>query len=283
MSRIPTSSNPPSEFPTRKLPSMHSLPVGSTTTQWIDAEIAVKRRSPICSMVHTISQWNDPQQGSKRLRWSSAGKHLVSHRDQRRRPAPPYRLEWPGHSPRSSSSAQMGSRWSLTGNYEIFITNYEILLEHALGNNADILQERSHLCRSHGHASLHLRRQPQGIEYTASQRPDENYAREVKQLFTIGLWELNPRRQETSNSTPTERPSRPTTTETSRPSPASSPGSTPTGTAPPPCRPMNRLTIPISKKSSSMTSPHYPRAKPPSKISPKLSTFSSITQTRLLK
>lgn len=66
---------------------------------------------------------------------------------------------------------------------------YDILLEHAFGNYRDILEEVTY------HASM-------GVYLTyvnnaksnpeENQFPDENYAREVMQLFTIGLNMLNP-------------------------------------------------------------------------------------------
>lgn len=65
---------------------------------------------------------------------------------------------------------------------------YDILLQHAFGNYRDIMQEVTY------HASMGVY-----LTYTnnpktdieANQYPDENYAREIMQLFTIGLYELN--------------------------------------------------------------------------------------------
>lgn len=65
---------------------------------------------------------------------------------------------------------------------------YDIFLEHAFGNFRDILQDVTY------HASMgvyltYLNNPKTDIE--ENQFPDENYAREIMQLFTIGLYELN--------------------------------------------------------------------------------------------
>jgi len=66
---------------------------------------------------------------------------------------------------------------------------YDIFVRHALGNYEDILQEVAlHPCM--GRYLSHLGNQKANPEI--NQYPDENFAREVMQLFTIGLWKLNP-------------------------------------------------------------------------------------------
>jgi uncharacterized protein (DUF1800 family) len=65
---------------------------------------------------------------------------------------------------------------------------YDILVEHAFGNYFDMLKKvalhpvmgvyLSHLGNQKANAALNL-------------HPDENFAREIMQLFSIGLWELN--------------------------------------------------------------------------------------------
>ncbi len=73
--------------------------------------------------------------------------------------------------------------------YAYFLTDYyDILLQHSFGNYRDLLYDvtlhpamafyLSHLNNPKSNPSL-------------NQRPDENYAREIMQLFTIGLFELN--------------------------------------------------------------------------------------------
>lgn len=63
---------------------------------------------------------------------------------------------------------------------------YDIFYENAFGNYSDILKEVSlHPCM--GVYLTHLNNKKEN----GNQHPDENYARELMQLFTIGLNELN--------------------------------------------------------------------------------------------
>ncbi|MEM9481354.1 MAG: DUF1800 family protein [Verrucomicrobiota bacterium] len=66
---------------------------------------------------------------------------------------------------------------------------YDLFIEHAFGNFEDLLMEVTyHPCM--GRYLSHVGNQPPAPEI--NRFPDENYAREVKQLFTIGLWLLHP-------------------------------------------------------------------------------------------
>jgi uncharacterized protein (DUF1800 family) len=65
---------------------------------------------------------------------------------------------------------------------------YDMLLTHAFGNFRDLLLEVSlHPCM--GLYLSHLGNQKP--DPATNRFPDENYAREIMQLFSIGLWELN--------------------------------------------------------------------------------------------
>ena len=66
---------------------------------------------------------------------------------------------------------------------------YDIFLRHAFGNYRDILGEVT-VHPAMGRYLSHVGNQKARPEI--NQFPDENYAREVMQLFTIGLWQLNP-------------------------------------------------------------------------------------------
>ncbi|MBN8246513.1 MAG: DUF1800 family protein, partial [Verrucomicrobia bacterium] len=66
---------------------------------------------------------------------------------------------------------------------------HDIFVRHAFGNYNDVLREVT-FHAAMGHYLSHVGNQ-KAIP-SINQFPDENYAREVKQLFTIGLWELNP-------------------------------------------------------------------------------------------
>ncbi len=65
---------------------------------------------------------------------------------------------------------------------------YDLLLEHALGNYEDLLYEVSvNPLMGEYLSSLGNR----VVDPSVGRFPDENYAREIMQLFSIGLWELN--------------------------------------------------------------------------------------------
>lgn len=66
---------------------------------------------------------------------------------------------------------------------------YDLFIRHAFGNYRDLLGEISRHAAMGRYLSLvgNQKARPEINQY-----PDENYAREVMQLFTIGLWELNP-------------------------------------------------------------------------------------------
>ena len=65
---------------------------------------------------------------------------------------------------------------------------YDRLVEHAFGNYYDLLMGVT-LDANMGRYLSHVGNLPP--DPTLNRYPDENYAREVMQLFTIGLWELN--------------------------------------------------------------------------------------------
>jgi len=66
---------------------------------------------------------------------------------------------------------------------------YDIFVRNAFGNYYDVLREVT-LHPAMGRYLSHIGNQKARPEI--NQYPDENYAREVQQLFSIGLWELNP-------------------------------------------------------------------------------------------
>lgn len=66
---------------------------------------------------------------------------------------------------------------------------YDTLSRNALGSFRTLLREVS-VHPAMGYYLSHLGNQKASAD--GSRQPDENYAREVMQLFSIGLWELNP-------------------------------------------------------------------------------------------
>ena len=76
----------------------------------------------------------------------------------------------------------------INNNGENYASFYDILLKHAFGNYEDLLYDVT----MHPAMGVYLTylRNPK-TDTTSNTFPDENYAREVMQLFSIGLFELN--------------------------------------------------------------------------------------------
>ena len=78
---------------------------------------------------------------------------------------------------------------TLQGEWECMISYYDLLLEHAFGNYRDLLLAVAR------HPAMGIYLSHMGNEKADPETgrfPDENFAREIMQLFSIGLWELNP-------------------------------------------------------------------------------------------
>lgn len=71
-------------------------------------------------------------------------------------------------------------------NTEKWLKYYDIFVRHAFGNYRDILDEVTYSPHMAYYLTYEGNKKQDGDKF-----PDENYAREVMQLFTIGLWELN--------------------------------------------------------------------------------------------
>ncbi|MDA0346555.1 MAG: DUF1800 family protein [Verrucomicrobia bacterium] len=81
----------------------------------------------------------------------------------------------------------LGESGSLANQYPIQWVNwYDILVRNSFGNFRDLLQEVTLSPKMGDYLTYVNNRKASG-----QQLPDENYAREVMQLFTIGLWLLN--------------------------------------------------------------------------------------------
>lgn len=81
----------------------------------------------------------------------------------------------------------MGESGSKANQYPIQWVNwYDILVRNSFGNFRDLLQEVTLSPKMGDYLTYVNNRKANG-----KQLPDENYAREVMQLFTIGLWLLN--------------------------------------------------------------------------------------------
>ncbi|MEM9305332.1 MAG: DUF1800 family protein [Pseudomonadota bacterium] len=78
---------------------------------------------------------------------------------------------------------------ALEGNPTTIAHFYDLLAGHAFGNYRDLLEDVTlHPAMGH-YLSMFMNRKPDEV---LNIRPDENYAREIMQLFSVGLVQLNP-------------------------------------------------------------------------------------------
>ena len=75
---------------------------------------------------------------------------------------------------------------SINWNSENFLGYHDILVRHAFGSMREILSEISYS----GMMARYLTYQDSGSRAASGTSPDENYARELMQLFSVGLIEL---------------------------------------------------------------------------------------------
>jgi uncharacterized protein (DUF1800 family) len=78
---------------------------------------------------------------------------------------------------------------AIRGTPQVQADYYDILLQHALGNYRNLLEDVTYSTQMGVYLS-HI--QNRKSDPAIGRFPDENFAREIMQLFTIGLWELNP-------------------------------------------------------------------------------------------
>lgn len=85
------------------------------------------------------------------------------------------------------------SAFGETANTEMFLSYYDIFVRHAFGNFRDILKEVSYSPLMADMLTFHQSKSTEYVYKTTQeiQYPDENFAREVMQLFSIGLLRLN--------------------------------------------------------------------------------------------
>merc|ERR1711959_382340 len=70
---------------------------------------------------------------------------------------------------------------------EVFVNYYDIFVRNAFGNYREIMREVTHSPLMGDYLTF---RRNSAYDHNKNY-PDENYAREIMQLFTIGLFELN--------------------------------------------------------------------------------------------
>ncbi len=152
---------------------------------WVDTQMSLPLATSLEGEVTTYHDFrrageNDPEAGSSMLFWDYAWwQYHMSQPDFLRQ-----RVAF------ALSEILVISRNSGFGNNPYaFADYYDILLRHAFGNYRDLLQEVTYH-PAMGEYLTYINNPKTDIE--ENRFPDENYAREVMQLFSIGLFELNP-------------------------------------------------------------------------------------------
>ncbi len=152
---------------------------------WLDAQLALPVGPSVLDQVITYHEFRkvgegNPDAGTSMIFWDYAWwqYHMTQQDYLRQRVA--FAL----------SEILVISRNSGFGNHPYaFADYYDILLRNAFGNYRDLLNEVTY----HATMGEYLTYKSNPKTDTSENRfPDENYAREIMQLFTIGLFELNP-------------------------------------------------------------------------------------------
>jgi len=151
---------------------------------WIDAQIALPKGPTLTSIVagyldQTIAALGTIDGAARYLFWEYSWwqYHMTNNDLLRQRVALAL-----------SEILVISEKSSFGGTSYALADYYDILLENAFGNYRDILQKVTY------HPSMGVYLTYTGnpkTDLSQNRFPDENYAREVMQLFTIGLYELN--------------------------------------------------------------------------------------------
>lgn len=151
---------------------------------WLDAQLNLPRGPYLVESVRDYVQFardetNNPDYNSSQRMWKYAWwqYHMTSPDAVRQRIALAL-----------SEILVISSNSSFGNNGYALADYYDIFLEHGLGNYRDIMEDVT-LHASMGIYLTYLNNPK--TDTTQNRFPDENYARELMQLFTIGLYELN--------------------------------------------------------------------------------------------
>jgi len=150
---------------------------------WIDEQFSIERPYNLLSSIREYHQYaidsfdTDANSNARMWDYSWWQYHMTSEDKLRQRMALALSEIWV-----ISDKSSFGNNGYALGDY------YDILLDNAFGNYRDIMEAVTY------HASMgvyltYLNNPKSDLE--ANTFPDENYARELMQLFTIGLYELN--------------------------------------------------------------------------------------------
>lgn len=148
-----------------------------TFETWIDAQIAMPPSLHLPYMQARRAQWlarnpnNDGWQGPRNEAW---WQHALTAPDQLRQ-----RMAFA-----LSQILVISQFGALDGQHEGTTRYYDLLVDHAFGNYRDLLGEITRSPMMGTYLSMMRNRKPDPI---TGHEPDENYAREIMQLFSVGL------------------------------------------------------------------------------------------------
>jgi len=148
--------------------------------EWIDVQLAL---SPSYHLPYVQARRaellaRDGSDGWQSTRQEAFWQHVITAEDQLRQ-----RMAFA-----LSQMFVISQNGSLAGDHEEVTSYYDLLLEHAFGNYRDLLEDVT-LSSMMGNYLSMMRNQKPNRE--TGHEPDENYAREVMQLFSIGLVQMN--------------------------------------------------------------------------------------------
>jgi uncharacterized protein (DUF1800 family) len=153
-------------------------------TAWLDEQIALPFNADMVAAVQSRYDLGDayrPGGANFSLNW--VGQRFwaaaANNPDQLRR-----RMGFALHQTLMISQAELG----LNRHERAYAQYYDTINRHALGNYRTLLENIA-LTPAMGIYLSHMRNRPENL--ATGRMPDENFAREVMQLFTIGLHELN--------------------------------------------------------------------------------------------
>lgn len=148
--------------------------------EWIDVQLAL---SPSYHLPYVQARRaellaRDGSDGWQSTRQEAFWQHVITAEDQLRQ-----RMAFA-----LSQMFVISQNGSLAGDHEEVTSYYDLLLEHAFGNYRELLEDVTLSSMMGTYLSM-MRNQKPNRE--TGHEPDENYAREVMQLFSIGLVQMN--------------------------------------------------------------------------------------------
>ena len=154
--------------------------LSSTYSDWIDAQLALPSTDHLSFVQHRRAELlaRDGNDGWQRPRQEAWWQHALTAPDQLRQ-----RMAF------ALSQIFVVSQFgALDGAHEGTTLYYDQLLEHAFGNYRDLLEAVTLSPMMGAYLSMMRNQKPDPV---TGHEPDENYAREVMQLFSVGLIEMH--------------------------------------------------------------------------------------------